>query len=175
MSDADPRAGRAGLPGRKPGDRRVRVDRPYARYFRYSAPGILTAKASAHEPTTGVGRALARTRRVLFGRPLSNEEEIGERLSKLKALPVFSSDVMSSVAYATEASLFTLLAVGAQYFYLLMPISIAIVGVLALVTLSYRQTIRAYPVAAAATSSPAPTLVSCPAWSRRRRFWSTMS
>jgi amino acid transporter len=133
------------LHGAKPGDRRVRVDRPYARYFRYSAPGILTAKLSAHEPTTGLGRAMARTRRVAFGRPLSNEEEMEQRLSKVKALPVFSSDVMSSVAYATEASLFTLLAAGSQYFYLVMPISIAIVGVLALVTLSYRQTIRAYP------------------------------
>ena len=121
------------------------VDRPYARYFRYSAPGILTAKLAADEPATGFGRTLARSRRVLFGRPLSNEEELGERLSSKKALPVFSSDVMSSVAYATEASLFTLLAAGTAYFYWLIPISIAIVGLLALVTISYRQTIRAYP------------------------------
>jgi len=81
----------------------------------------------------------------VFGRPLSTSEELGERLTKVKALPVFSSDVMSSVAYATEASMFTLLAAGTASFYLLMPISLAIVGVLALVTISYRQTIRAYP------------------------------
>jgi amino acid transporter len=49
------------------------------------------------------------------------------------------------VAYATEASLFTLLGVGTLAFGWLLPISLAIVGVLALVTLSYRQTIRAYP------------------------------
>jgi amino acid transporter len=121
------------------------VDRPYARYFRYAGPGRLTAKLAAHEPTTRLGRGLAASRRIVFGRPLSTEEELGERLTKIKALPVFSSDVMSSVAYATEASMFTLLAAGTASFGLLMPISLAIVGVLALITISYRQTIRAYP------------------------------
>ena len=52
---------------------------------------------------------------------------------------------MSSVAYATEASMFTLLAVGTVAFGYLMPISVLIVGLLFLVTFSYRQTIRAYP------------------------------
>ena len=52
---------------------------------------------------------------------------------------------MSSVAYATEASMFTLLAVGTVAFVYLMPISFLIVGLLFLVTFSYRQTIRAYP------------------------------
>ncbi len=133
------------LPGLKPGDRRVRVDRPRAKYFRYQASGALSAKLATEEPATRLGRTAARSRRILFGRPLSNEEELVERLPKWKALPVFSSDVMSSVAYATEASLFTLLAVGQSAFVWLIPISFAIVGVLALVTLSYRQTIRAYP------------------------------
>ncbi|MFI5225120.1 MAG: APC family permease [Candidatus Limnocylindrales bacterium] len=133
------------LPGTKPADRRVRVDRPHARYFRYTAPGVFEAKLAADEAATPLGRAVASTRRVLFGRPLSSEEELTERLPKWKALPVFSSDVMSSVAYASEASLFTLLAAGTAYFYLLMPISIAIVSVLFIVTFSYRQTIRAYP------------------------------
>jgi amino acid transporter len=133
------------LPGRKVGDRRVRVDRPHAKYFRYTAPGVFSAKLAAEAPSTPLGLALARTRRVLFGRPLSSEEEIVERLPKWKALPVFSSDVMSSVAYATEASLYTLLGAGALAFGWLLPISFAIIGVLVLVTLSYRQTIRAYP------------------------------
>jgi amino acid transporter len=133
------------LPGVKLGDRRVHVERPRSRYFRYQAPGVYSAKAAAGESTTPLGQTLARTRRVLFGRPLSNEEELVERLPKWKALPVFSSDVMSSVAYATEASLFTLLGAGTLAFGWLLPISFAIVGVLALVTLSYRQTIRAYP------------------------------
>lgn len=133
------------LEGVKRADRRVRVDRPHAKYFRYQAPGVLSAKLATDEPTTPLGHALARFRRALFGRPLSNEEELVERLPKWKALPVFSSDVMSSVAYATEASLFTLIGVGSQALSWLLPISFAIVGVLALVTLSYRQTIRAYP------------------------------
>jgi len=133
------------LSGVKSGDRRMRVERPRSRYFRYEAPGVFSAKLAAGESTTPLGQVLARTRRVLFGRPLSNEEELIERLPKWKALPVFSSDVMSSVAYATEASLFTLLGAGTLAFGWLLPISFAIVGVLALVTLSYRQTIRAYP------------------------------
>jgi amino acid transporter len=133
------------LPGVKPGDRRVRIERPQARYIRYTAPGVFSAKLAAEEATTPLGHAVARTRRVLFGRPLSNEEELTERLPRWKALPIFSSDVMSSVAYASEASLFTLLAVGTSTFYLLIPISLAIVAVLFIVTFSYRQTIRAYP------------------------------
>ncbi len=129
----------------KPGDRRIRVDRPHTRYFRYTAPGVVSAKLAAQDSPTELGRATARARRVLFGRPLSTEEEMAERLPKWKALAVFSSDVMSSVAYATEASMFTLLAVGTVAFSYLMPISVLIVGLLFLVTFSYRQTIRAYP------------------------------
>ena len=48
------------------------------------------------------GRSLLRAKRLLIGRPLATEEEIGERLSKKKALAIFSSDAISSSAYATE-------------------------------------------------------------------------
>ncbi len=123
----------------------MRLDRPHARYFRYVAPGTYTAKLAADAPTTPSGQVAAQARRFLFGIPISTEREMEERLPKWKALPVFSSDVMSSVAYATEASLYTLLGVGTIAFSWLLPISVAIVLVLALVTLSYRQTIRAYP------------------------------
>jgi amino acid transporter len=133
------------LRGRKPGDRRVRVERPNARYFRYSRPGVVVAKSTAFVPRTRMGRAGSVARRRLFGAPLASAQEIGERLPKWKALAVFSSDVMSSVAYATEASMFTLLAAGTVAFAYLMPISFLIVGLLFLVTFSYRQTIRAYP------------------------------
>jgi amino acid transporter len=81
----------------------------------------------------------------LFGRPLSSDEEAAERLSKVKALAVFSSDNLSSVAYATEAILFTLLAAGRQSFWLTLPISLLIVFVLGIIVVSYRQTIGAYP------------------------------
>src|SRR3982751_7075679 len=84
------------LKGRKLGDRRVRVERPYAAYFRYTGEGTLVAKEAASAPRTQIGRGLARVRGFLFGRPLSIHEEIGERLSKRKALAIFSSDAISS-------------------------------------------------------------------------------
>jgi amino acid transporter len=133
------------LHGRKPGDRRIRVERPDSRYFRYARPGVVIARPAASEPRTRVGRTAFTARRALFGPPIASAEEIEQRLPKWKALAVFSSDVMSSVAYATEASMFTLLAAGTVAFAYLMPISFLIVGLLVLVTFSYRQTIRAYP------------------------------
>ena len=133
------------LHGRKPGDRRVRVERSASRYFRYARPGVVVARAAASEPRTRFGRTTFTARRALFGQPIASAEEIEQRLPKWKALAVFSSDVMSSVAYATEASMFTLLAAGTVAFAYLMPIAFLIVGLLVLVTFSYRQTIRAYP------------------------------
>jgi amino acid transporter len=133
------------LHGRKPGDRRVRVERPESRYFRYSRPGVVVARPAASVPRTRLGRAAFTARRALFGQPIASAQELEQRLPKWKALAVFSSDVMSSVAYATEASMFTLLAAGTVAFAYLMPISFLIVGLLVLVTFSYRQTIRAYP------------------------------
>ena len=122
------------------------IARPEARYFRYGpTAGTMVAKAEAIQPQTLPGRVGFGARRVLFGRVLSSHEELEQRLPKWKALAVFSSDVMSSVAYATEASMFTLLAVGTIAFSYLMPISVLIIGLLFLVTFSYRQTIRAYP------------------------------
>jgi amino acid transporter len=131
--------------GRKPGDRRVHVHRPEARYFRYGEQGTVVAKAAASMPDSRVGRLGFGARRVIFGRVLSTHEELEQRLPKWKALPIFSSDVMSSVAYATEAILFTLAIAGPAAFGYMLPISFLIVGLLILVTFSYRQTIRAYP------------------------------
>jgi len=105
----------------------------------------VVARPAATEARTRTGRATFAARRAVFGRPLTTAQEIDQRLPKWKALAVFSSDVLSSVAYATEASMFTLLAVGTAAFTYLMPIALLIVGVLILVTFSYQQTIRAYP------------------------------
>jgi len=134
-----------GKVGRRPADRRVPVRRPGSPYFRTLGDGVIVARPAAIEPTGSFGRTLARARRVAFGHPLSNAEESSERLSKVKALVVFSSDNLSSVAYATEAILFTLLAVGTGAFWLTVPISALIVAVLGIIVVSYRQTIRAYP------------------------------
>jgi len=66
-------------------------------------------------------------------------------LPKILALPVFSSDPMSSVAYATEEIMIVLLAASSSGKGYVFPISIAIVALLVLVTISYEQTIHAYP------------------------------
>jgi amino acid transporter len=133
------------LPGRKPADRRVRVQRPHAPYFRYTGPGQLVAKAAAHEPKTALGRAWARVRKVAIGRPLASEEEAGERLSKKKALAIFSSDAISSSAYATQEIIRVLAVAGATALAFSVGVSVAIAVLLAVVATSYRQVCRAYP------------------------------
>ena len=65
-------------------------------------------------------------------------------LSKTLALPIFASDPLSSVAYATESALVVLLAVSAASAHLVFPISIAIAALLAIVIVSYMQTVRVY-------------------------------
>src|SRR5438046_2877561 len=138
--------GRRPIAGRKIADRRVRVERPHAPYFRYSGPGQLVAREAASErPKTATGRFLARLKNVALGRPLASEEEIGERLSKKKALAIFSSDAISSSAYATEEILRVLLLAGAGALLVSIQISIAIAILLAVVALSYRQVCRAFP------------------------------
>jgi amino acid transporter len=133
------------LKGRKLGDRRVVVDRPHARYFRYLGPGVLEAKLEAQAPRTAQQRRMATLRAILFGRPLSSAAELAERLPKWKALPVFSSDVMSSVAYATGAMMLILAGAGQVNYKYVLGLSVVVVALLVIVTFSYRQTIRAYP------------------------------
>src|SRR4051812_30530161 len=139
--------GRRPISGRKPGDKRIRVDRVHSPYFRYTGRGQLTAKAAASAPTTGMGRVVARTKGFLLGKPLANEEEIGERLSKKKALAIFSSDAISSSAYATEEIIlaFLLAGVGGALFLFSVEVAIAIAVLLGIVAFSYRQVCYAYP------------------------------
>jgi amino acid transporter len=137
--------GRRPLQGRKPADRRVRVERPHAPYFRYNGPGHFTAKEAASVPRTPVGRAVARVRAILFGRPLSIHEELGQRLNVFTGLSIFASDNISSSAYATEEIMRVLVLAGAGALVLTLPITVGLVVVLAIVVISYRQTIAAYP------------------------------
>ena len=137
--------GRRPIHGRKPGDRRVRVERPHSPYFRYTGPGQLVAKPAANVELSPWRRTLTRVRAVVFGRPLSTEEEIGERLSKKKALAIFSSDAISSSAYATEEILRVLVLGGAAAVLLSIEVAVAISILLAVVSVSYRQVCRAYP------------------------------
>ena len=88
-------------------------------------------------------------KRVLVGSPLRTEQAAHERLSKKTALAVFSSDALSSTAYATEEILLVLAAAVAfgqgNAFRYVVPISLGIAVLLVIVATSYRQTIHAYP------------------------------
>ena len=89
-----------------------------------------------------------RIKRVLLGPPLTSEQLGGQRLGKPTALAVLSSDVMSSSAYATEQMLRTLILVGGlAAFSLITPLTAAILAVLAVVTICYRDVVRSYPKA----------------------------
>lgn len=91
---------------------------------------------------------MASIKKFLIGKPLASDQEQHQRLSKKIALPVFASDAISSTAYATDEILVVLLigaGVGASAFTPLLPIAIVVCVLLAIVVLSYRQTIMAYP------------------------------
>ena len=119
----------------------VRVTRPKFTGFTRHGAGRLEASLTLEEPRGPWGKLW----RLLVGRPIHSELEINERLTKKKALAVFSSDALSSVAYAPQATLVVLLAAGAGALYSSLWISIAVVLLLAAVVFSYRQTIYAYP------------------------------
>ncbi len=88
----------------------------------------------------------ARFKRFLIGRPLKNEELGGEKFGVLWGLPILSSDAISSVAYAGQEILIVLIpAIGMLAFRQLTFISAGIIVLLAILTLSYRQTIDSYP------------------------------
>jgi amino acid transporter len=81
----------------------------------------------------------------LFGRPLATADADDQAIGKAVGLAVFASDALSSTAYATQEILVILAAAGTAAFAYAFPISVAIVTLLAIVTLSYEQTIHTYP------------------------------
>lgn len=81
----------------------------------------------------------------LIGRPLPTADAPHQTIGKLVGLAVFASDALSSTAYATQEILTILAVAGTMAFGYVFPISIAIVILLAIVTISYEQTIHAYP------------------------------
>ncbi len=107
--------------------------------------GILEATEEVNIPQNRFQRALYFVKHVLIGAPISNELAGHERLTKFKALAVLSSDAISSVAYATEAILINLVLAGSARLWITLPISLVIIALLAIVAISYRQTIPAYP------------------------------
>jgi amino acid transporter len=91
------------------------------------------------------GRRLSGLKRVFVGRPIASHKLEHQLLPKVLALPVFSSDPLSSVAYATEEMMLVLILAGSAALSLMLPISLAIALLLTIVITSYRQTVRAYP------------------------------
>nr|BBH87833.1 hypothetical protein KTC_25840 [Thermosporothrix sp. COM3] len=127
--------------GSRPGDMRVRIVLPHQHAFRRLHYGVLEATEETEEPHSAWGWL----KRIFIGPPLPTARAATERLTKVKALAVLSSDAISSVAYATEAMLASLIAAGSGHLWVMLPISCIIVGLLCVVALSYRQTIPAYP------------------------------
>ncbi len=88
---------------------------------------------------------LHQIKRLFIGNPLENEKLHEERIPKWKALAILSSDALSSVAYATEEILIPLIGFVASAEIWSLPIACAIALLLMILTISYRQTIDAYP------------------------------
>ena len=98
-----------------------------------------------------IGRSPAsRYKDLLLGPPLATSRLVRERLRKVVALAVFSSDAISSTAYGTEQIMLVLVAAGAVATRLAFPVALAIGALLTILILSYRQTITAYPSAGGA-------------------------
>lgn len=88
---------------------------------------------------------LSKFKRFLVGEPIPTFKAAHERIPKWKALSTLSSDALSSVAYASDSILFVLAAFSTAAVVWSIPVAVGIVGLLAILTLSYRETIRAYP------------------------------
>jgi amino acid transporter len=129
------------LQGSRLGDMCVRLVRPSRASFQRLGYGLLEETEITQAPHSIWGQL----KRLLIGAPISTVRAEHERLTKFKALAVLSSDAISSVAYATEAILANLVAAGSGNLGVTLPISFAIVGLLSIVAISYRQTIPAYP------------------------------
>jgi amino acid transporter len=105
---------------------------------------MITTEDTAVRPPTERPDRFETVKRALIGPPRATGE-LGETLlSKFLALPIFSADPLSSVAYATEAALVVLVGTSVSSAHLAMPVSIAIAAVLGIVVLSYTQTVKAY-------------------------------
>jgi amino acid transporter len=114
-------------------------------WFTEEEPDHLVASEAGSEPVNSVGRATLAAKTAIFGRRLSNAEEGEERLPKKYALPVFSSDAISSSAYASEEILIVLASAGASYLAFGPVIALAVGLLLGIVAISYRQVCFGFP------------------------------
>ncbi|MGH2514303.1 MAG: APC family permease, partial [Ktedonobacterales bacterium] len=133
------------VPGTRPGGSYFRRNLSLTSQFRQRGENVIEATEDALAPQSGPGRAAARVKRVLIGDRLTTAQQIHERLTKVKALAVLSSDAISSVAYGTEASLGILIAAGLGILHVNLGIGAIITLLMIIVGTSYWQTIHAYP------------------------------
>ncbi len=124
------------------------ADTPAGAPAGYQPPGPARSKPGVPLPPDGPGY---RVKRKLLGKPMHSEQLEHERLGKPTALAVFASDNLSSSAYATEEILHVLVPFfGLAAFALVLPVTGAMLVVLALLIISYRETIKEYPSAGGA-------------------------
>ena len=129
--------------GSKPGSRFLRL--PRRPKLRRVGAGEFAATEEVLRAATALGRFWTGVRHALIGEPLATAALPHQRLSKLKALAIFSSDNLSSSAYATEEILLVLILAGTAALTDAIPIAVAIAVLAAVVATSYSQLVRAYP------------------------------
>ena len=82
---------------------------------------------------------------IVLGCPLASSEERAEQIGPAKGIPIFGLDALGSAAYGPEAALTLLIPLGLAGLHFIVPMSLGIIVLLAIVYFSYRQTIAAYP------------------------------
>src|SRR5579862_4786864 len=102
-------------------------------------------RRTVRPPTRRSTSRLRRIRRIVVGRALSSGEATSEQITPVEGLSALSLDALTSVAYGPEAILIVLAAAGSTALHLILPITIAIVVLLVILVVSYRQVIDAYP------------------------------
>ena len=163
--------------GKRPGDAYVRIVRPYEDAVPQGRRRGRADRHRAHDPRAAwlEGRRCDSCARALIGRPIHSEREEHERLTKVKGLAIFSSDNISSSAYGPEEIMRVLAFAGTGALTLTLPLAGLITVMLAIVTVSYRQTIKAYPKGASSYIVASDNLGCSSACSRRRHCSSATS
>ena len=131
--------------------------------FLHQDPDHLVASEAGSAPLHTLDRASSAAKRAIFGRTLSSAEEEDQRLSKRLALPIFSSDAISSSAYASEEILLALVGAGAGVLMYGPLVALAIGLLLGLIAISYRQVCYGFPGGGGAYAVASSTLGTVPA------------
>ena len=118
---------------------------PRHQQFKQRGAGYFEATVEGSRPRGAIARVEAAIKSATLGSPFATSRLIHERLTKVRALGVFSSDPLSSAAYSAEEIMLVLMLAGAGALYLALPVTGALLALLWTVRLSYIQTIKAYP------------------------------